>query len=276
MWLIACALVAPSLQQERYDTPLDPARTWDLPRDSLDDRLLDVCQTRNKTTAADAQAAIDAGGNPSAVGDYNYTALMWAIVRHKNDLVHTLLENGADPEPVNAWGRNAIFIAAWEGDDAVMADLIAHGVNVSGCAAHDAWTAAHKAAEMGHAEQLRQLIAAGANVSALTGDAARLSPLDLAKTRKTQRMLRDALASESPELSDAERAAARARAIAPDDSEDEVVEAAGAARMVELEAELRMQKKAKRAAKAAKARQKQADADVEEEAKRMLMQKEEL
>ena len=94
MWLMACALVAPSLQQERYDTPLNPARTWDLPRDSLDDRLLDVCQTRNKTTAADAQAAIDAGGSSlrdhrQVSGELGYFQHAWRVYGREDEPCRT-------------------------------------------------------------------------------------------------------------------------------------------------------------------------------------------
>ena len=39
---------------------------------------------------------------------------MWAAVRGKTAIAQILLDAGADTEQVNAWGRNAMFLAAWE------------------------------------------------------------------------------------------------------------------------------------------------------------------
>ena len=63
---------------------------------------------------------------------------MWAAVRHKTSLARILLDAGADTESVNAWGRNAMFIAAWEQQNEMVAELLAAGANVSASAEHDA------------------------------------------------------------------------------------------------------------------------------------------
>ena len=88
---------------------------------------------------------------------------MWSIIRHRTESIDVLLEHGADTEQINVWGRNALFLAAWEGDAHVVESLLAHGANVSGCASHDEWSPVHKASEMGHTGALRALCAYGAD-----------------------------------------------------------------------------------------------------------------
>ena len=105
-------------------------------------------------TAAIEKLLVD-GASPSSHGEYNYSALMWAIVKRRPEHVKVLLEAGADTEFTNAWGRNAIFLAAWEGQTEVMELLIAHGADVHGAARHDKFTALHKASEMGHKDVVR-------------------------------------------------------------------------------------------------------------------------
>ena len=61
------------------------------------------------------QKLLDDGASPSSHGDYNYTALMWAIVRRAPDHVHTLLEAGADVD---------IHAAALLGDGARVTELL--------------------------------------------------------------------------------------------------------------------------------------------------------
>ena len=117
--------------------------------------LIKLVSSKERAPVAAVQKLLDDGASPSSHGDYNYTALMWAIVRRAPDHVHTLLEAGADTEFTNAWGRNAIFLAAWEGQTEVMEMLIKHGADVHGASQHDAYTALHKAAGEGHTEVVR-------------------------------------------------------------------------------------------------------------------------
>mmetsp|Transcript_9241 Transcript_9241/g.16143 ORF Transcript_9241/g.16143 Transcript_9241/m.16143 type:complete len:138 (-) Transcript_9241:72-485(-) len=93
---------------------------------------------------------------------------MWAAVRHKPDLAKMLLDAGADTEATNAWGRNALFLAAWEGQVDIVVHLLKAGANASSCALHDEWTALHKACEMGNAELVQILLHAGADPMART------------------------------------------------------------------------------------------------------------
>merc|ERR1711998_670365 len=104
-------------------------------------------------------------------GDYNYTALMWSVVRDQPpDVVQELLDAGADAslERINAWGRNAMFIAAWENRTAHMELMLASGANATSVADHDHWGALHKTCEMGNIAQLEMLLAAGADIEAPT------------------------------------------------------------------------------------------------------------
>lgn len=75
---------------------------------------------------------------------------MWSAVRHKPQLARILLDAGADTESINAWGRNALFIATWEQQEEIVREMIDAGANVSASAEHDEWTALHKAAELGN------------------------------------------------------------------------------------------------------------------------------
>lgn len=148
-----------------------PSR-FPVPR-GLDFELLEIAQAKvekgmPRNDGAAVKELLDKGADASSVGEYNYTALMWAIVRHKPDVVQHLLDAGADTEYINAWGRNAMFLAAWEGQPEVMEALIRAGANISAAAQHDEWSPIHKVAEMGHVVLARQLIEAGANLNART------------------------------------------------------------------------------------------------------------
>ena len=73
---------------------------------ALDEQLLGLAKQKHAkpTDAAAGRALIDQGANASAIGEYRYTPLMWAIVRHKSNLARLLLEANADMETANAWG----------------------------------------------------------------------------------------------------------------------------------------------------------------------------
>ena len=58
--------------------------------------LIKLVSSKERAPVAAVQKLLDDGASPSSHGDYNYTALMWAIVRRAPDHVHTLLEAGAD------------------------------------------------------------------------------------------------------------------------------------------------------------------------------------
>jgi len=134
-----------------------------------DSHLIKLVSAKDsKLTPSEVSSLLANGASPSAIGDYNYTALMWSIVRHTSDVSRLLVERGADLERVNAWGRNALFLAAWEGEAATIDVMLEHRANASSCAAHDEWTALHKAVEMGHTRIVQSLLDAGVDPSART------------------------------------------------------------------------------------------------------------
>ena len=175
-----------------------------------DSNLIKLVSAKDsKLTPSEVSNLLANGASPSAIGDYNYTALMWSIVRHASGISRLLVERGADLERVNAWGRNALFLAAWEGEAATIDVMLEHGANASSCAAHDEWTALHKAVEMGHTRIVQSLLDAGVDPSARTlpdkSYAEGVTPLMLADGRvsnhdKIRAMLNERLSLSKDEL----------------------------------------------------------------------------
>ena len=125
---------------------------------ALEEKLITLASEKEAEKVPEVMKIIDQGADPSYYGEYNYTALMWTAVRGKTGTAKVLLEAGADTEALNAWGRSVAFIAAWENRVEIMRLLLKHGMNASGCAAHDNWGPIHKAAEMGNDEIVRLLL----------------------------------------------------------------------------------------------------------------------
>ena len=137
-------------------------RTWDYIKLSEEDmELFNLCESNTSGTPAQIRDVLERGASPSVQGEYNYTALMWTAVRGKTEQARILLEAGADTETINAWGRNALFIAAWEKRNGIVEAMIEYGANVTACADHDEWTALHKACELGNHKMVAMLLAAG-------------------------------------------------------------------------------------------------------------------
>ena len=137
-------------------------RTWDYIKLSEEDmELFNLCESNTSGTPAQIRDVLERGASPSVQGEYNYTALMWTAVRGKTEQARILLEAGADTESINAWGRNALFIAAWEKRNGIVEAMIEYGANVTACADHDEWTALHKACELGNHKMVAMLLAAG-------------------------------------------------------------------------------------------------------------------
>eukprot|EP00965_Chrysotila_dentata_P230521 6197822-Pleurochrysis_carterae.AAC.1 len=165
--------------------------------DQLNERLILLSSQLDSTDVDEVRAVIKQGADPSHSGMYNYTALMWSIVRKKTDVLHLLLESGADTESINAWGRNALYIAAWERNEPAVEALIASGADVLASSNHDAWTALHKASEMGHPGITRRLLEAGADPQAdsvNTECGAPSTPLEMASSEEVRELLRVAIA----------------------------------------------------------------------------------
>lgn len=108
--LAALAAVA-SCAQEQVEDLNTHARTWDsLKLSPEDEALFNMCESKTAGSPDEVVAILKAGASPSVQGEYNYTALMWTVVRKKPQQARLLLEAGADTETINAWGRNAMFI----------------------------------------------------------------------------------------------------------------------------------------------------------------------
>ena len=182
---------------------------------ALDRELYDVCRQKTPLVPlADVEALLEKGANASFIGEYDYTPLMWACVRHRPDLSAVLLAAGANTETTNVWGRNAAFICVWENAVDIVAQFLEHGMNISAAAEHDGWSPLHKASEMGHAAIVQMLLAKGADPLARTlpdedaaEDAVGKTPLEVAKTEAVRELLREAeAAAEDAVLREAEDA----------------------------------------------------------------------
>lgn len=90
-------------------------------------------------------------------------ALMVAGEKGQADLVHALLEAGADVNTKRTDGRTALMLASEEGHDDCVRALLVGGADTN-CATEDGWTALTLACNRGHAECVRALLEAGADV----------------------------------------------------------------------------------------------------------------
>ena len=101
----AVALTLAAVARAYNDSPDEPL----YPITSIDKELITLAESKDaKSDALAVREVLSRGADPSAKGDYNYTALMWSIVRHKPDVVDVLLDAGADTEFTNVWGTLAI------------------------------------------------------------------------------------------------------------------------------------------------------------------------
>jgi uncharacterized protein len=135
---------------------------------------------------------LDNHADPNACDSNGFTALMYAAINGRADLVRTLLVFGADVDAVNNnTGETALMLASINGHSAVVQQLLLHdehanihpnddtkvllldpqrailtrsaNVNVSD---KDGWTPLMVAAGKGYADIVRILLAAGADVNA--------------------------------------------------------------------------------------------------------------
>ncbi|EOD21542.1 hypothetical protein EMIHUDRAFT_207257 [Emiliania huxleyi CCMP1516] len=163
---------------------------------TVDGQLISLVQAKGADDPSLVSELLSNGASPSASGLYNYTAIMWAVVRHKVATLQALLDAGGDP------GRDALFLAAWEGEPMVRL-LIDHGADVSACAEHDEWTPLHKAAEKGSLPVVAMLLEAGADPHARTLPDKTFEdgivPVDLAR-RKLKRLGKKKAPGEAAEL----------------------------------------------------------------------------
>jgi len=99
-------------------------------------RLMSIFPRRREKqlirAAEDGQLALveellQAGGNPNAKSDDEFTVLMWAAARGHIEVIKSLLESGAEPNARTRKGRTAEDIAVQEGHESIAALLNEHG-----------------------------------------------------------------------------------------------------------------------------------------------------
>ena len=95
----------------------------------------------------------------------NNTALMWAVAGRHTDIVHRLIEHGADLDVSTAKGFTLLMIAARNGDIEMARTLLAAGVDINAAGADGAHVLPY-AIVIGQAEFARFLLEAGADPNA--------------------------------------------------------------------------------------------------------------
>eukprot|EP00873_Tetraselmis_striata_P029150 jgi/Tetstr1/449414/TSEL_036509.t1 len=110
------------------------------------------------------------------------TAVEWAALEGQLDAVRTLATHGADLTHKDFNGRTALILAALQGHDNVVAELLRwDGAHLASMTDMDGRTALHWAAVQGHQQVVRQLAAVpGAEATLMQPDAASRSPMMLA------------------------------------------------------------------------------------------------
>ena len=108
---------------------------------------------------------IEAGADVNAANDEDARPLTLAVLNRSAPLVERLLDAGADP---NAGRESAVLTAAHTGDPQVMALMLAHGGDANASEPRRGQTALMWAAAEGHADVVKLLIQAAADVHART------------------------------------------------------------------------------------------------------------
>ncbi|KAK4878384.1 hypothetical protein RN001_010890 [Aquatica leii] len=85
-----------------------------------------------KTQGVDVRLVDDLikrGANLNAVVSGGFTALYYAVVNDRSDIVRTLLNHGAKPDSVDRFGNTPLFVACSEGKNRIVELLLKHGSN---------------------------------------------------------------------------------------------------------------------------------------------------
>ena len=108
--------------------------------------------------AATVRAVVDLGGNLNLPDGEGLTAIMWATLAHRVDIVEMLLDHGADPNLVDRYGMTALLYAASVdyGDTAALDLLLAHGARRD-ARTKDGLTPLDRAHKFGHTALARKL-----------------------------------------------------------------------------------------------------------------------
>jgi len=111
-------------------------------------------------TAADVERLVDLGVELEITDEGGYTALHHLAVLKDEEAALALLRRGADPNTANGRGVSVLLNASLNGRTRVVDELIARGADVN-FIGPGGRTAIRLAAEEGHAEVHRLLVAAG-------------------------------------------------------------------------------------------------------------------
>ena len=150
-------------------------------RNRLGESALVIVLKKDRLDLAMQLLAADADVNLAAVN--GITPLMAAAYGGHADMVKTLLDRGAKPDPVDRLKKNAMTYAAGEGHTAVVKLLIARGVDPNAVYEHGL-TALMWAAGYGRVDTVRALLDAGARAD--PRDDRGKSALDIARENNQQ------------------------------------------------------------------------------------------
>lgn len=166
--------VAEAEAQCRDEGVTDPA--W------LADCAFDLAATGDEAFAAEAAALARAAAGLGA----DVPPIVDAAGSQREDLVRTLIDEGADVDATDPDGRSALHLAVLGGNEEIAGMLLAAGARVD-LADENGWTPLHHAAFWGLADLAELLIDAGADPT-LENDAGE-TPADLAREQRRDDVL---------------------------------------------------------------------------------------
>lgn len=157
--------------QTEADAERGPEATWALFAGAVERNRADV-----------VTELLNEGVTPNLFVNQGDPALVRAIRLENWDVVLTLMQSkDLDVAMRSELGEDALMLAAFKGNEALVTDLIARGAAVN---SPGGWTALHYAATNGHVGLMRLLLSKGADVNART--ASGITPLYMA-ARKPSR-----------------------------------------------------------------------------------------
>jgi uncharacterized protein len=115
-----------------------------------------------------AKLLLQAGATPAAANRNGSTPMWLAANQGDAALLATLLEGGADANEELPLGRRPLMLAARSGVLAAVRLLLEHGADPNARETQRGTTALMQAADQGHAEVIKLLVDAGANVAAVS------------------------------------------------------------------------------------------------------------
>ncbi len=122
----------------------------------------------HKGDVAEVDRLIKAGANVNARTDLGVTPLSEAALASNTALIERLLKAGADPNAPGADGQTALMVIARTTNVAAARLLLDHGANVNAAEAQRKQTALMWAAAQSQAAMVKELIARGVDVNAIS------------------------------------------------------------------------------------------------------------